>query len=62
MTDHARILAHLFIRVSQSELARELGISRQAVHKWQRVPRKQLRRVAEISGMPAETLRPDLDP
>jgi hypothetical protein len=45
---------------SQSELARQLDISRAAVCHWQRVPLRHLRRIAELTGIPRERLRPDL--
>lgn len=54
-------LIDLFSAVgSQSELARRLGISRAAVSHWRRVPLRHLCRVAEISGIRRELLRPDL--
>jgi len=53
-------LIDLFALGSQSELARRLNISRAAVSHWRRVPLRHLRRVAEISGIRRELLRPDL--
>ena len=44
-----------------SALARRLGISRQAVSKWRKVPKRRLQAVAGATGIPAARLRPDLD-
>lgn len=41
-------------------IADRLGISIAAVSQWQRVPRGRLQAVAEITGIPADQLRPDL--
>lgn len=41
-------------------IADRLGISIAAVSQWRRVPRGRLEAVAEITGIPAEQLRPDL--
>ena len=45
---------------SRTELARRLGLSRQATHCWVRVPRNRLKLVSRITGIPAAVLRPDL--
>lgn len=45
---------------SRAELARRLGLSKQATHSWIRVPHARLALVARITGVPAERLRPDL--
>jgi biotin operon repressor len=45
---------------SWAELARQLGITRAAVHAWQTTPIRHLRDVSRISGIPREKLRPDL--
>lgn len=41
-------------------LARQIGISRQALYSWSRVPEHRLRLVSRLLGVPRETLRPDL--
>lgn len=45
-----------------SSLARKLGLTRGAVHHWDVVPSKHLMRVAQLTGIPAAELRPDLMP
>lgn len=45
-----------------AELARALGISRQAVWKWRRVPAELLPRVEFATGIPRYLLRPDICP
>lgn len=46
----------------RSKIARGLGISPQAVGQWKRVPAERVIAVAEITGIPARELRPDLYP
>jgi DNA-binding transcriptional regulator YdaS (Cro superfamily) len=41
-------------------LARLLGISKQAVQKWTRVPADRIIDVERVTGVPREKLRPDL--
>lgn len=41
-------------------LARELGLRRQSVAKWQRIPEDYLLQVEALTGIPREDLRPDL--
>jgi hypothetical protein len=43
-----------------SELSRRLGLTRQAVSHWNKVPFKYLRTISEMTGIPREKLRPDL--
>jgi hypothetical protein len=45
---------------SQAKLARELGVTRQAVSKWRRVPLKYVRLVSQFTGLTAAILRPDI--
>tara|TARA_R110000868_G_scaffold49026_4_gene158420 strand:- start:216 stop:407 length:192 start_codon:yes stop_codon:yes gene_type:complete len=45
---------------SMSELARQLGLTRQAVGLWDKVPLKHLRAVSKMTGIPRQQLRPDL--
>jgi len=43
-----------------SELSRRLGVTRQAVSNWNKVPFKYIRSISEMTGIPREKLRPDL--
>lgn len=45
---------------STRKLARLLGISGQAVAKWDQVPAHQIIAVERVTGVPREVLRPDL--
>lgn len=45
---------------SLSWLANQLGLRRQSVAKWQRVPEEYLLQVEDLTGVPRELLRPDL--
>lgn len=55
------ILVDVFVAVGGAvELAKRLGITRQAVNLWPMVPLKHLKAVSEITGIPRQQLRPDL--
>lgn len=45
-----------------SEVARQIGVSRQAVSKWKRIPGGHVRRIAALSGgaYTKAQIRPDL--
>jgi DNA-binding transcriptional regulator YdaS (Cro superfamily) len=45
-----------------SKLARLLGITRQAVDQWKRVPVEHVLAVEEMSGIPRHVQRPDVYP
>jgi len=45
---------------TQSALAKELGVSRQSVCQWLRVPLKYVRRISEFTGISPAVLRPDI--
>jgi len=45
---------------SQVKLAKLLGISHQAVNKWQSVPTRHLIKIEQITGVHRSLLRPDL--
>lgn len=47
---------------SAAALAGLLGISRQAVNQWQRVPHDRVLKIEEVSGVSRSDLRPDLYP
>lgn len=47
-------------RMSLARLAREIGITRGAVAQWRQVPAERMGDVARVTGIPMETLRPDL--
>ena len=41
-------------------LARDLGITRAAIHQWDRIPADRVVEVERVTGVPREELRPDL--
>jgi DNA-binding transcriptional regulator YdaS (Cro superfamily) len=41
-------------------LAERIGTSRQAVAKWEKVPPHWVRLMEELTGVPAEQIRPDI--
>jgi DNA-binding transcriptional regulator YdaS (Cro superfamily) len=43
-------------------IARALGISRQAIYQWRRVPPERVIELERLSGVPRSELRPDLYP
>jgi DNA-binding transcriptional regulator YdaS (Cro superfamily) len=45
---------------SRNKLARQLGISREAVSQWQVVPLGRCLTVEQLTGVPRHELRPDL--
>ena len=45
-----------------TKLAAQVKVSRQAIHSWTRVPEHRLKLVSRLTGVPRETLRPDLYP
>lgn len=47
---------------SLSALSRELGIRRQAVQNWNKVPAERVIAVEKVTGIPRHVLRPDLYP
>jgi hypothetical protein len=47
---------------NMAKLAREIKISRTALYAWKRVPEHRLKMVSRLTGVPRETLRPDLYP
>jgi DNA-binding transcriptional regulator YdaS (Cro superfamily) len=49
-------------RGGYAEVARLLGVSRQAVYKWvwRRVPAERVAEVEWVTGIPRERLRPDI--
>lgn len=62
-TDETPTQRAVRIAGGQSELARRLGLSPQAVQQWveaDRVSHKRVLRVSRLTGVPAHELRPDL--
>jgi DNA-binding transcriptional regulator YdaS (Cro superfamily) len=45
---------------SSADLAKHLGITRQAVSGWRAIPAEWVKRIAELTGIPPHRLRPDL--
>jgi hypothetical protein len=45
---------------SIASLARTLGLTLQAVARWDKVPFRHLSRISEETGIPRQILRPDL--
>ena len=43
-----------------SQLAKSLGVTRQAVFHWTKVPMRYLKLISEMTGIPRAKLRPDL--
>jgi len=43
-----------------AKLARELGITTQAISQWRRVPVDRVSEVERVTGIPREELRPDV--
>ena len=65
MTKQERELKDALERAAQAvgskrKLGKKLGLSNAAVYFWRYVPEHQLSKVAELSGIPARELRPDL--
>lgn len=47
---------------SMAELARGLGVSRQALYQWERIPAERVIDVERLTGVRRQELRPDLYP
>ena len=47
---------------SGNRLAKELGIARQAITQWSRIPADRVIEIERLTGIPREELRPDLHP
>ena len=45
---------------SAAELARRLGIKRQAIIQWTEIPIRHVHKVNEVTGIPLTDLRPDV--
>ncbi len=46
-------------KITVSEMSKQLGISVQAIYKWEVVPLNRVKDVERITGIPREELRPD---
>jgi DNA-binding transcriptional regulator YdaS (Cro superfamily) len=61
MKHHDPILLDVFRAYgTASNLAKSLGVSRQAVCQWHKVPLKYVRRISAFTGILPEVLRPDI--
>lgn len=59
--DRPEIINRVFAHYGgASALAAVLGVSRQAVWVWQKVPLRHLKRIASETKIPREKLRPDI--
>jgi DNA-binding transcriptional regulator YdaS (Cro superfamily) len=56
------LLAAIDAAGSPTALARLLGITKQAVFSWERVPYERARAVQDATGIPLHDLRPDIWP
>ena len=56
------VLKRVFDVVSPTELARRLGIQRQAIYQWRRVPVARVLEVEQHTKIPRHELRPDFYP
>lgn len=55
------VLPEIFRRVgSQNALAKKLGITRQAVCAWEKVPMRWIKTISEMTGIPRKLIRPDI--
>lgn len=45
---------------SANELARQLGVTPQAISQWKRIPLERASEIARITGIPRAELRPDI--
>lgn len=54
------IMAALFKVGNAVKLATHLGISRQAISRWKKIPLKHLPAISTLTGLPREQLRPDI--
>lgn len=47
-------------QITVAFMAKQLGISVQAIYKWEVVPLNRVRAVSDLTGIPREELRPDV--
>lgn len=58
---HIHILKEVFRRAgNKNQLAKTLGVTRQYVSAWRKVPLAQVGKVSEITQIPKSILRPDI--
>lgn len=61
MKQRPHILMHAAEKVGgMTQLASELGIARQALYHWKRIPADRVVEIERITGIPRRELRPDL--
>jgi DNA-binding transcriptional regulator YdaS (Cro superfamily) len=59
-TDYRALLEAIERAGSLAKLAQQLGISKQAIHKWRRAPAERIVEIERVTGVERERLRPDL--
>jgi len=57
---HPILLEAFQIYGTATKMAKALGVSRQAVSAWKRLPFKHIMQVSMETGIPREKLRPDI--
>lgn len=55
---YQRLLSPRYYGYSKADVARMLGIRRQAITRWENIPLKYVREISEVTGIPREFLRP----
>ena len=60
MTDEEALLRAIEIAGGAAQLARDLGVTKQAVHGWRRCPAARCLDVERITGVSRHDLRPDI--
>lgn len=61
ITSRPHILTYAAQKVGgMAQLASQLGVARQAVYQWRRIPVDRVADVERITGIPRSELRPDI--
>ena len=59
MTDHSSIVERVRA-TGVPALSEHLGITKQAIYQWRRIPPERAVDIAKITGIPVQELRPDV--